>query len=1366
MRRIPLLMLILCAACVPAFSQGEIPVDMYTGTPSITIPIWNVTTGSLSEPISLSYNANSVRQKSSVGPGWSVSAGGSVSREVRSFPDDETGTVKGWMYVASGTKTAATIIDEFTPTADTVAGTSRSDEASDYTTISGFNYAMDTEPDVFYYNAGGISGSFVIGPDLKAHTIPYQDVTIVLDYPNLETPSNPDRQLTGFTITTNQGYIYNFYTQVTATRKSFLPSILNGTPTAYAMTEYDLYKTQVTYTREWKLTSIYAPDGSHIDFSYVPFSGSHASSTLERQLGAYQYPDPIYPTHPQTLRVDIQYTTHYYVSTTTSDIIPWIVAGSTGSKVEFMYSGEILKNINISDTRRGSTSAEQLVKTFLLEYLSVSDVLDASSQANTTQFLKSVTEFSGCDRLPPYRFEYKGIEYKDLNVPTAGLYWSPVRGVDLWGTPNGTVQERSIPKIYIYPEKPTWADRYGSFKLGNAGTEYILTGADMGVSDSHMKLGTLLSMTSPEGGTTSFDFEAHTYAGDGFQNMPAGGLRIRSITYFDGFNPIPVKKTFEYEQGKLIRKPIYAMPTYAWKNGSGVAYNLTNSSALTDEEKWKYPSLRTSFNLSPSETTHGSVVGYKKVTVKRPGAGYSVHEFYVPGAYGQLTDGQWKAVPVRIARPNTTPLMTLGNFSVAGQWAFPHIPSPDYDYQRGLPWRTTDFNEAGQMVSRSVTTYQDIYKTGTAPLKIGALKYERFPGTAGANRIFMFGKYDVPTEAQRVPKKVVNTIYEPSTGTYLKDSIEYLYESPNHKYLSKVKRYASDGKIYTSYMRYAKDFASSSSGNDDAVAIHYMNIYDHEGILIESYNTLKNATDSAEYVIGGSAAKFSAMGYSADRHLLRSRWQLKANPPFLLSSFNPSAVVIASGNGKFKLDSRYERTDSVQVYSSIPFKPKVTRNPVSRQNTVVGYGYSSSLPVVQLTNVQLSNPTDLQAAFSDFETTTGFEFTEASSYYGTGRTGSRAFYAKYALSKNVTRAPAVSNYILSFWIKSDQTFALKVSLQTTGGTEYSYVNVTVPNTSSVYKYVQAVIPLTGVPAAPGQFKVVLQAASLPAPSVGNPYPGQLSTSLVNIIDDVFFYPENADMVSTTYTIPFGAASVTTAGGSTSYQEYDKLGRPRYTYDRDRNIVRRTSYNYPVATPLFSDFSISEFGSISINTAVTFTAAANPCVSETITYEWDWGTGTFTSGTAIQSHTFTATGSYVVRLRVTSASYGSKTSTKTFNVVYPPLDAEICAKGVHEFVGTSVATQYSCTAITASPPTSSGVIFRVTPQNALSGETFTYVWQITDLASINWVNIGSDSNQYTYSKVLPTTKSFVMRCVVTSNLGRTKTTTAMEVIVTP
>jgi hypothetical protein len=70
----------------------ELPVNLYTGIPAISIPIYEIKSGNLSVPVSLSYHAAGIRfeeQASWVGLGWTLNAGGTISRNVKGIADEE-----------------------------------------------------------------------------------------------------------------------------------------------------------------------------------------------------------------------------------------------------------------------------------------------------------------------------------------------------------------------------------------------------------------------------------------------------------------------------------------------------------------------------------------------------------------------------------------------------------------------------------------------------------------------------------------------------------------------------------------------------------------------------------------------------------------------------------------------------------------------------------------------------------------------------------------------------------------------------------------------------------------------------------------------------------------------------------------------------------------------------------------------------------------------------------------------------------------------------------------------------------------------------------------------------------------------------
>src|SRR6478752_3075473 len=69
----------------------ETPVGLFTGTPQINIPIYDIKEGDLNLPISLSYQAGGITVSeiaSSTGLGWALNAGGVITRRVEGLMDE------------------------------------------------------------------------------------------------------------------------------------------------------------------------------------------------------------------------------------------------------------------------------------------------------------------------------------------------------------------------------------------------------------------------------------------------------------------------------------------------------------------------------------------------------------------------------------------------------------------------------------------------------------------------------------------------------------------------------------------------------------------------------------------------------------------------------------------------------------------------------------------------------------------------------------------------------------------------------------------------------------------------------------------------------------------------------------------------------------------------------------------------------------------------------------------------------------------------------------------------------------------------------------------------------------------------------
>jgi len=165
MKRKSILLSFLCLCIQYAFAQKpNVSVDPVTGTGNVVIPLYTVGSGQVNVPVSLVYTARGVKPKDvegSAGMGWNVVAGGQISREVRGIPDDimkDNGgnSMLGWMVsVMNGAIAGFHIANNGVC----------SNETTDISYINTyFTYTKDTEPDIFYVNAPGLSCQIVWEP--------------------------------------------------------------------------------------------------------------------------------------------------------------------------------------------------------------------------------------------------------------------------------------------------------------------------------------------------------------------------------------------------------------------------------------------------------------------------------------------------------------------------------------------------------------------------------------------------------------------------------------------------------------------------------------------------------------------------------------------------------------------------------------------------------------------------------------------------------------------------------------------------------------------------------------------------------------------------------------------------------------------------------------------------------------------------------------------------------------------------------------------------------------------------------------------------------------------------------------------------
>src|SRR5258708_24278350 len=163
---------------------ASIPVGLHTGIPEISIPIYVIKSKKLTVPITLSYHAGGNRVRSIAewtGLGWSLNAGGVISRSVQGLDDDN-----GFLAPGHENYTAQQIHD--------VSTSDLMDKI--YLMAQGI---YDNETDLYFYNFGNHTGKFVFDRvTKKPFLVPAAPIDIKYDFQ------------TTFTVTDEDGTVYTF----------------------------------------------------------------------------------------------------------------------------------------------------------------------------------------------------------------------------------------------------------------------------------------------------------------------------------------------------------------------------------------------------------------------------------------------------------------------------------------------------------------------------------------------------------------------------------------------------------------------------------------------------------------------------------------------------------------------------------------------------------------------------------------------------------------------------------------------------------------------------------------------------------------------------------------------------------------------------------------------------------------------------------------------------------------------------------------------------------------------------------------------------------------------------------------------------
>ncbi|MBX2963969.1 MAG: PKD domain-containing protein [Cyclobacteriaceae bacterium] len=748
-------------------------VDPVSGRFQLSIPLGSIQALDVSVPVGIYHHGNALRVSEgggACGLGWNLSVGGAVTRMLRGLPDDYNvsgDSRKGWLFNSN-----ATAVNNFTSGSDDNLSIC-TDEQNDWNFLVGRGYVNDTEPDIFYVSAPGLSAQFVFGTDGLPKLLTHQDISITV-------LKDANQVITGFTVKNNTGMLYTFDLVEPVKRKAIRwKPLINP---AYFLTEFNQYDTELTYTATWLLTAVQSTaTGTLATFSYNQGEEATSNRYVTRiKQSASNSADTIY-------FVQERVTPRYIHQVSLKNY-----------RIEFVWTNGLIKHVKFGATNQSDA------REYNFDYVSMYSVSDNHEVKHTKSFLREIKQIVNCKAYPSYRFNYSAV---NLSGETVDVPWKSNFKQDWYGFYNGVSDNKNIPTVYFYSSQSD-GKRLRVTQNGTPTNTY--TGNNRAPVQSFTAFGALEKIDWPSGGYTAIEYELNKYKETGVSGeLNGGGLRVKKLITSGGEAAVgkeptehgayrQVTKEYEYvlsdnsSSGKILYPPAYAFAT-----GDSVIRSVT----LLGE---------------PPE------VLYTRVVEKIPGQGRRVLEFEIPGTYPSTEDGIWKATKSKIARSASLGCPPAGNLK-NGYYTLPFAPSSNFDFARGQLAKVEEYSETGTLVRERTITYTVLTKN---PSTLKGLAFEKIGNT------YHFGQYEMLTgRVKLVSTETVKEMGEENPSVHIQSTTAYAYNSD--AFLETITTTNTDGSVKQEKIRYAKNFNLTVPTDTASIALKALNDNFRHGEIVE-----------------------------------------------------------------------------------------------------------------------------------------------------------------------------------------------------------------------------------------------------------------------------------------------------------------------------------------------------------------------------------------------------------------------------------------------------------------------------------------------------------------------------------------------------
>lgn len=553
----------------------HMPVNMVSGTPDISIPLYTVEYGGMRLPISLVYDASGVKVgsiASSVGLNWSLNVGGSVSRIVKGAPDE--GNHYAWnsqsrididgYYQDYGLSKLEDELNRFSDNASTFGRCSRSVKEDE------FNYWLsdiqkglkDSQPDLFHFVTPEGGAKFVFNDNREVVYTQNTDFIIKESF--------SQNSFNSWEAVSSNGITYHFGDNDVKEQ-----TFLSGTET---------YPIQYT-TNSWFMTGL-SSNVSNRSISIAYLDNSYFDATVNTMPSGTGYVCiPALISGGQCQKsTDVQ----YYSDFASNPYMRWVTSrsGGTFARYNYKYYYNRVKSKVVSQITAGD-----IVVDFVYE--NREDLLAEYTGGSSSKRLKQMMVSYKGECIKTFEFEYSYMQSADFNSGFHRDYREAVRKHLIL---NGVVETSckdglTKPYTFVYnpqllPNRLSFArDKWGYYNGVTANIslfpKYLYSNfygmADRSVNSETSKAGILEKIIYPTGGAVSYIYENHK------SDEPTGYevdfstedlfLTLNSQTSIQQ----PVSQTFKYDSNKFYKLQLSMLQTQGFSScGESTAVSIVD----------------------------------------------------------------------------------------------------------------------------------------------------------------------------------------------------------------------------------------------------------------------------------------------------------------------------------------------------------------------------------------------------------------------------------------------------------------------------------------------------------------------------------------------------------------------------------------------------------------------------------------------------------------------------------------------------------------------------------------------------------------------------------------------------------------------